>query len=112
LDLDKRRRARIGFRGVCDRSWRLRDQSTHQVLVRIAHYPGDACEVSYLLRRTLRVTARNQNATLRIPPMDAADELANFRISGSRNGAGVQDRDLALLEARDLLEPRLKQLLL
>ena len=44
--------------------------------------------------------------------MDAADQLANFRISGSRNGAGIQDRDLALLKARDLFEPRLKQLLL
>ena len=101
----------MGWRGARDRSRQFRDHRTHEVLVRIAHHPGDAGEASNLLRRTLGVTARNQNATLRITPMDAADELANFRISGSRNGARVQDRDLALLEARDLLEPCLKQLL-
>ena len=112
LDLDKRRCIRMGFHGVRDRSWQLREQRTHQMLVRIAHYPGDAFEGSNLLRRALRVTARNQNAALGIPSMDAADELADFCVRRGSDGAGVQDRDLALLEARDLLKPRLKQLLL
>ena len=106
------RRCGERFRGVFGRRARLVDQRAYQVLVRLAHHPGDALQTSHLTRRALSVAARDQNATVRIASMDATHELAHFRIRRGRDGAGVQDRHLAFVDTRGFLKPGLKQLLL
>ncbi len=84
----------------------------HQMFVRVTHDPSDAFQTSNLLRSALRVAACHQDAALGIAAMDAAHELADFRVSRGRDGAGVEDGDLALLNRADFSEPGLEQLLL
>ena len=72
----------------------------------------NALQTSDLLRGALGITARDQDPALRIPAMNAAHVLANFRVRRGGDRAGIQNRKLAFIDTRGFLEPGLKQMLL
>ena len=82
------------------------------MLVGIPNHPGDTAKLSDFRRRTLRITARDQNPAQRVGAVDAADQLPDFGIRPGGDGAGVQNRHLACGNVLDLLEARFEQLLL
>ena len=79
------------------------------VLMGIPHYPHHAGERRDFLRRSLGVAACDQYFARRVGSMDAPDDLPDFRVGAGGNRAGVQDGDLALLDALGFLEARSEQ---
>jgi hypothetical protein len=80
--------------------------------VGIPNHPDDTAQLGDFRRRTLRITARDQNSAQRVGPVDAADQLPDFGIRPGGDGAGVQNRHLAGRNVLYLLEARFEQLLL
>ncbi len=84
----------------------------HNVFVRVAYHPSHSGKLRYLPGRPLRVTARDQDSAVGIRAPDTADDLAGFSVCGGSDCTRVQNRDVAVLEARAFLEPGVEQLLL
>jgi hypothetical protein len=59
--------------------------------VRISYYQRHAFDACQFLRGPLRVAAGDQNASLRMVAMHAADGLADFVVGGCGYGAGVEN---------------------
>ena len=78
----------------------------------IPNHPDDAAKLGDFRRRTLCITAGDQNPAQRVGPVDAADQLPDFGICPGGDGAGVQNRHLACRNVLYLLEARFEQLLL
>ena len=87
-------------------------QVRNEVLVGIPHHPDDTAKLGDFRRRTLRITAGDQNPAQRVGPVDAADQLPDFGIRPGGDGAGVQNRQLACGNVLDFLQARFEQLLL
>ena len=78
----------------------------------IPNHPGDTAELGDFRRRTLRITAGDQNPAQGVGAVDAADQLPDFGIRPGSDRAGVQNRHLAGRNLLYLLEARFEQLLL
>ena len=61
----------------------------------IAHDPGDAGESGKLLRGTLGVAARYDEADGGVGGVKLANGFAGLRIRGGRDGAGVEDDEVS-----------------
>jgi hypothetical protein len=79
--------------------------------VGIPNHPGHTIQLGNLRRRTLRITAGDQNPAPWVGPVNAPDQLPGFGIRPGCDSAGVQNRHLACGNVPDFPEARFEQLL-
>ena len=90
----------------------LAQQFCHIVFVRIAHHPLHPGQLGDFLRCALGVAAGHEDPAFRVSPVDAAHNLANFRVGTGGDGAGVEDGHGAPVNSIDLVKPGVQQLFL
>jgi hypothetical protein len=78
--------------------------------VRIAYNFADARQGGNFIGRALRVTPGDNNLTIRIFPVDAADGGARVLIDSGRDRTSVENNDLCRLCGRRAVQPSLRKL--
>ena len=76
------------------------DQLRDLRLVGVADDPLDARQCGQLVRRTLRITARNQDARRRILAVYAANRVPDVFIGGGRDRARVENHEIRVCALR------------
>jgi hypothetical protein len=67
------------------------DQLNHAILIPIGNYMPDACELGHFQGGDRRITARHDNVSAGVYPVNAACDSPSISFSRSCNGAGVND---------------------